>query len=244
MKKWIILVVVLIIAAVSWFSYTSKRKQALNVIGEDTANLAAMTKLITDQGLGLNANITKVSYDDLVKRAGEDLANHTGLFDVILQYPLSISTYAQNDWIVPFDEYAGISKDYEVLKKESDDIFTNVWMEIGFYGQGRNSVKAYGVPFAANTMLVCYNRRLLEDSTFQKEYRDKFHESLTAPKTWQQFFKIAEFFSAHDGYYGVSMEGADYWIAWEWSNIAFSYGGGVMRKSFGWQTPPNSELLV
>lgn len=218
----------------------------LSVIGEKTSNLNAIQAVVAESYTEKQVRFTEVTYEDLTTRGSQDLASKTGVFDVLLEYPLSLSTYASKGWLVPISDYDQFASPSirEKLALAGSGIPINVWNEIGAIDDGADNIKAYGYPFAANSILLCYNRKMFENPENRARFKAKFGRELGVPQTWEEYVEIAEFFHEPPKSYGTAMVGDTYWIYWEWCNMAFSMGGGVMRKQYGWQRPPNTDVIV
>lgn len=219
----------------------------ITVIGEATSNIDAMEALkkAYEQRSSFRVDFDKSPYEDFIKKANQDLSAKTGLYDIILQYPFALPSYVKDNLILKNSDYKRFLKGQASLDFEKD-LFQNVWKEIGWYRvRPGDPEEPIGYPFAANTIILCYNRKLFEDPEYKKSYRDMYHSELSAPTDWNTFYNIAEFFGKKEGINGVCLQGkGGYWIFWEWCNFAFSFGGGIMEKKFGWESAPNTPLLV
>lgn len=218
----------------------------LSVLAEKTANADAIRTIAAEKYGAKEIEFTEATYNEMTTRGGQDLAAKTGVFDVLLEYPLSLSTYASKGWIVPVADYASIAKPdvQDLLARASAGIPANVWNEIGAIDDGASNIKAYGYPFAANSMLLCYNKQMFENPDNRARFKAQHGRELGVPASWPEYVEVAEFFHAPPRSFGTSMAGDTYWIYWEWSNLAFSMGGGVMRKQYGWQRPPNTDVIL
>lgn len=191
-------------------------------------------------------NVLRAAYQELIQRSRTDLASETGAYDIILGYNQELPLFARQKWIVPVDEYGVRSSTWDSTFRASLDtlLFERTWREVGFYGRA-GQVTRIGVPFSANTMLLAYNARLLRTPRYQEEYRRRFGDSLRVPTTWNELRRQVEFFHRPDrGIYGIAMQGQAAWIYYEWANLAFSHGGGVMRKSAGWDSDLSTPLTL
>ncbi|MEM1348857.1 MAG: extracellular solute-binding protein [Myxococcota bacterium] len=214
----------------------------MTVLGEDSSNLAAIREaaLWYEEETGEKVDVVGVGFEELQELANTDLSTQTGQYDVILQYNFSLATYVQNNWVLGYDEFkalSGMSED-EIHRVESD-VYDNVWRELGHYWspEGPQSPpRAVGLPFAANTMLLVYNKRHLA----------ALGDSVGPPTTWGELEETAD--ALHDpaaGRYGMAMQGGDGgWLYYEWTNPVFSLGGGVMDKEWGWQGSRDTRLLL
>lgn len=228
-----------------------KRVIVLRILGEDSSNLTALKELAPEykQATGVDVRFVAQTFDQLQKTADSSLQNGSALYDIILNYNFSLASYVKNNWVYTLPELKSLlGKDLPSTDFEAE-LFENAWREVGYYRTGRGAdmtEQAIGYPFAANTMLLCYNRRLFDDPTNQLEYRRLYKEPLQPPKTWKQFAQLARFFTNENRRtYGLALQGAGGgWQYYEWVNFAFGMGGGVMDKKWGWMGDEHTPLLL
>jgi multiple sugar transport system substrate-binding protein len=233
-------------------SCNNKEKQTIiTVIGENSSNLNAMEQLKGSYELA-NKNIKidfkKETFDDALNKSNQDFANQTGLYDIVLQYNFSLSSFVRNKYVGDIDELTKAMP--EEMKAFEKDIFPNVWQEVGYYYKDaldlpKGNIKV-GYPFAANTMLLVYNKQMFENTTYKEEYKKKYKQELVPPTDWQQYKNIAEFFTNKEkGTYGIAMQGAEGgWLYYEYCNYLFSNGGTVMKKQQGWEGDETTPLML
>lgn len=222
------------------------RSKEIVILGEDAANLQAIERVLPEftSETGIPVRVVRQPFDVAQAQAAQDLAQGSGLYDVILQYNTELAPFTRNGWVKTLDDlarYLPEDRGYE------ESLFPQVWREVGFFPAraGSDSLVAVGYPFAANTMLLVYNRQMLENPDIRARYRALTGEDLTVPRTWQQYRAYAE--AATDraaGTFGVVLQGASGWIYYEWTNFAFGMGGGVMDKKYGWESDPQTPLRI
>lgn len=242
----VVLAVVLVIRSL-W----PEHSVTLHVLGEDSSNIQAMERLRSEyeKSARIRIKFDKVSFETAYQKAMHDLASNSGVYDIILQYNFSLSTFVRNDFVLRRDDLIKLVPDPNLYAFESD-LFKNAWEEVGYYRTGSGidvRDEAIGYPFAANTMLLCYNKKLFEDQIHKKNYKKRYGKDLAPPKTWDEFYNIAEYFSPPDGSTkGLCLQGkADGWLYYEWCNFAYSMGGGVMGdKKRGWEGDENTPVII
>lgn len=226
------------------------------VLGEDSANINAMEQSrasfeSTGQGKLL---FEKVSFEDAETKATQDFFNKTGNYDIVLQYNFLLSSFVRNDYVSPMAELKK-AVPADKLAFESD-IFRAGWKEVGYYYKRPfktdSEIEPIGYPFALNTMLLVYNKKMFGDPQALQAYAARYKgKALEPPKTWEDFLSVAKFFtnkssadpSLHT--YGVVLQGAaDGWLYYEWMNILFGQGGRVMDKQFGWMGDRDTPVLL
>jgi multiple sugar transport system substrate-binding protein len=236
------------------FSFFQSCNSEIKILGEDVHSTDALKACKQEFEAELESEIELTiignKYDLFVKKANQDLASKTGVYDIFLQYNTALSSYIRNDYTYTISDFSSkIPDEYNNIKdKLSKDIFPATWKEVGYYyaDKGRRIEKEpYVFPFSANTMFLCYNKSFFENKTNKDKYKLKYNEELIPPETWKQFEQLAEFFTNDEaGTYGLSLQGESYYIYWEWCNFAFGMGGGVMKKEQGWQGDENTPLII
>ena len=139
----------------------------LTIIGENSSSIQSMQTLQNEYEVksGIKLDFKPNSFEDAFNKSNQDFANKTGLYDLVLQYNFSLSSFVRNNYVYKLDE----------LKKESSnttydfesDIFPNVWKEVGYYYKNPttpndNESEVISYPFAANTMMLVYNQDLFK----------------------------------------------------------------------------------
>jgi multiple sugar transport system substrate-binding protein len=251
-KKALLVFSVVIIAIVLALYFLLFRKPAtLRILAEDVST----TRAIRDETLkvyspAMHPKFDLMAYDEMVQKANLDLASGTGVYDIILQYNTALANYIRNKYIVSLSE---MRKRFPDRVRQGTfpfekDLFPKCWKEIGWYkdqwGSGTGE-EPYGIPFSANTMIMAYNRELFSNEAYKKEYKERYKTDLVPPRNWQEFKQIANYFNKpNQGIYGICLQGAPYFIYYEWANLAYSLGGGLMKKTWGWEGDENTQLLL
>lgn len=218
----------------------------LVVVGEESGNLAALR----DSGVldkfeaetGTKVELVGLSFEELQENVNLDFELGSGRFDIVLNYNFALAPYVEADWIVPLDELKSLSPGgWEDIQAS---LFRNHWLEVGHYSSS-GSPEAVALPFAANTMLLAYNKSLFDDPKFQTSFKEQFDRTFSPPATWAEFRDIAQFFSRQDGLKGVALQGAsDGWLYYEFVNYLFGLGGAVYDKTYGWETASPDALRL
>lgn len=250
-----------IVVVVGWIAFRSLKHRGsepivIRVLGEDSSNLRAMQKLapvfekeLAGRGVSVEIKFEAVSFEDAGDLAFQDFKNRAGKYDIVLQYNFSLADYASNNYVFRTKELAPLVPQGEPEEVEKS-LFPKVWREVGWYyahgSHADQAIEAVGYPFAANTMLLVYNRRFFDDPKIQARYQNAFHKKLEPPATWNDFKQQAAFFTtASDAHCGVALEGkTDGWLYYEWMNFLYSMGGTVMQKQYGWQGGPEENLQL
>jgi len=222
----------------------------LVVLGEDSSNVNAIQTVVGDfqRKTGIAVSFDKSTFEVSYQKANQDLTNGTGLYDIVMQYNFSLSSYVLNKWVLTIPELSTLIPNFADRRGFEADLFQEAWHEVGYFRdpRGQQGEIAVGYPFAANTMLLAYNKQMFDDSDAQKRFKDRFKRSLKPPTSWEDFKDVADFFTdKNKNTYGVALQGAtDAWLYYEWASIAFSMGGGVMDKKRGWEGDESTPLLI
>jgi len=226
-------------------------KHEITILGENAATIQAMMSFEKDfekRYPEVDLVFKPNSYDDAFTKANQDFANGTGLYDIVMQYNFSLSSFVRNDYIYNMEPL--LKNIPDSLKTFEKDIFPNAWKEVGFYTdlakKDKSSMIKVGYPWASNTMLLMYNKSMFEDSANKTRYKKKYKEDLSIPVDWDHFIKVADFFTdKNKKKYGICLQGADGgWVYFEWMNFLFGLGGKTMDKQYGWQGDENTKVLL
>lgn len=226
----------------------------IRVLGEDSSNVRAMKALAPEfsqrllaQGHNVHVDFTALAFDDAQKRADRMFSQKSSEFDIVLQYNFSLASYAGHDYVMRARDLTPLVP-HGQPDQVGKSLYESVWKEVGwYYRQGTRSdeaIEAIGYPFAANTMLLVYNKRFFDDPALQRAYRAKYDAELRPPQRWDELKREADFFkTSSSAHCGIALEGkSEAWLYYEWMNFLFGYGGKVMDKKYGWQGNLDTKL--
>jgi ABC-type glycerol-3-phosphate transport system substrate-binding protein len=224
----------------------------IRVLGEDSSNLQAIEALNSRTPFpNAKVEFAKHSFEDALQKANLDFAQSTGLYDIVLQYNFSLSSFARHRYVLTVDELKDLAPNapFDAIEKSLLG-FPHVWKEVGWYFKAGSTSEAdaipIGFPFAANTMLLVTNHKLFADAANQERYKTATGRDLAPPTTWDDFRQIAEFFTDKErGTYGVCLQGQHGgWLYYEWCNFLFGMGGTVMAKNRGWACDSATDIEI
>ncbi|MCK9235109.1 MAG: extracellular solute-binding protein [Bacteroidales bacterium] len=232
-------------------SSCKNNESKLTILGENSSNIHSMQALQLDyeEKSGIKLDFKSHSLEDAFNKSNEDFANRTGLYDLILQYNFSLSSFVRNDYVYKLSELKTetINNNFEF----ENDIFPNVWKEVGYYYKNPKQpndkeIEPISYPFAANTILLVYNQDLFNDAEQKKNFKEKYGKELTVPNDLKSFREVAEFFTQPDkDLKGVVLQGAiGGWLYFEWCSFLQGFGGKVLDKNQGWQGNENTPVLI
>ncbi|WP_111682853.1 extracellular solute-binding protein [Winogradskyella tangerina] len=227
-------------------------KIEISIIGENTSTMQAMMSIEEDyerENPNVDLKFHPNTFDDAFNKSNQDFANKTGLYDIVIQYNFSLSSFVENDYIHLLDE-VNSSVDSKMLAFESD-LFQNYWEELGYYyninSDSDKDVIKVGYPSAALTMLLMYNKSMFEDSINKEEYFSIYNKELKIPSNWEDYYTVAEFFTNEDkGEKGVCIEGGPGgFLYFELMNFLGGLKGGkVLDSKRGWDSKPDTNVIV
>jgi ABC-type glycerol-3-phosphate transport system substrate-binding protein len=228
-------------------SCNGRDKITIRVLGEDSSNLQAMKSLapafqqeMSKAGRDVTVEFEPASFEDAGLRANQDFSSGGGKYDIVLQYNFSLAEYARRNYVFKVSELLPIVPD-GLPKQVEGTLFPTVWREVGFYYKDETNrgagAEAVGYPFAANTMLLVFNKRFFDDPDRQTKYRAQYKRPLSPPTTWEEFRDVAAFMTNPSRKEcGVALQGkTGGWLYYEWVNILYGLGGSVMQKEQGWE---------
>ncbi|WP_298039264.1 extracellular solute-binding protein [uncultured Desulfuromonas sp.] len=260
--KWKILLLFTVMAGFAFVGHVIKQrtfnaKSTIVVLGEDSSNLRAYGSLTEEftSKTGIELKFEGATFEQSVQKADADFRNGKGNYDIVLQYNFSLAPYVRNNYVVDIENVFSHKVLEDLLVNEK--MFQNALRETSYYYSNPQDTKSipkqFGFPFAANTMLLVYNKDLFEDADIRRKYRDATGKTLAPPSEWSDYLTIAEFFAnVQPGLKGVCMQGAaDGWLYYELANYLFGMGTGTSTKRNGWEeeapltisTKKNEEVL-
>lgn len=217
-------------------------KVKITILGENTANiqsLMTLKKAYEQTHPNIELDFRPETYDEAFQKSNSDFQHKTGLYDIVMQYNFSLSSFVQNDYVYKLDDL--LQKPDSAKTGFEKYIFPTTWHSVGYFYKDDHNPAAgmtkVGYPFAANSMLLIYNKQMFADPENQRRYQQQYGKALTVPKTWDDYTKSAAFFTnPAKGTYGVCLEGATGgYLYYEWLNYLVGQGGNVLDKHYGWE---------
>ena len=249
--------VVAVIALKNGKLQSGAQTETIVILGEDSSNLKAYATLSDDftKKTGIRLRFEGATFEQSVQKADADFRNGKGDYDIVLQYNFSLAPYVRNQYVARIEDVVPAA----TLNKLhiNEDMFQNALQETSFYysnpQDSTSPAKQFGFPFAANTMLMVYNKDLFDSPELRSAFKRQTGRELQPPREWNEYLEVAEFF-AHTrmGLKGVCMQGAaDGWLYYEMANYLFGMGSGTSHKQRGWEetsalsiaTPENAAVL-
>jgi multiple sugar transport system substrate-binding protein len=260
--KWKLALALIVLLGSCFIGYMIKKdvaspKDVVVVFGEDSSNLTAYSSLKEEFSAktGIQMRFEGATFEQSIQKADADFRTGKAAYDIVLQYNFSLAPYVKNHYVAEIGEVFSPS----VLNNSriNEGMFESALKETCYYYSDpldtKSPPKQFGFPFAANTMLLVYNRDLFENADFKQRFKDETGKDLLPPTSWQDYLTAAEFFAKiQPDLKGVCMQGAsDGWLYYELCNYLFSMGTKTSAKQFGWEedapitiaTAKNEEVL-
>lgn len=213
----------------------------ITVLGEDSSNLTAYSTAAKafEKQSGIKVQVEAATFEQAVQKADASFRSGSATYDVVLQYNFSLATYVRGRFVTPIDELFQVDELAKLRKSRS--FFERALKETSYYYSNPDKIDGppsqFGLPFAANTLLLVYNKDLFESPQHQSAFKEKHGRALTPPATWADYMVVAEYFSQPStNTKGVAMQGApDGWLYYEAALYLFNMGTGTTKKEFGWE---------
>jgi spermidine/putrescine-binding protein len=227
----------------------TSRSRTLRILGEDSSNLKAITGILPDfrKESGIDVLAEAADFTTALSKSTADFSSGGGHYDIVLQYNFSLSSFVRNNYVLDVAELKKVTgSDFRF----EPDLLPNVWKELGYYAappfDDFEKMVPIAYPFAANTMILAINRRVLADGKVAAAYKEMFARPFSPPRTWEELAMVANLIpKANPSFNGIALQGAaGGWLYYEWVNFLFGLGGRVMNKQYGWQSNLNTPLTL
>ena len=162
---------------------SNRKADTLNVLaleGPEASVMKAMTKLYEEK-TGTQINISVLSYNEIYEAFVN--AENFGIFDIFRIDVTWLSWFADKI-LLPLEEI-----DDRILKGTQEYIPALM----GKYSTVNNRV--YALPVTPSAQILFYRKDLFEDAAVKREFWETYRRELEVPKTFDEFNKIAGFFT-------------------------------------------------
>lgn len=182
---------------------------------------------------GIEVEFEVMGYGEMHPKLVPSLIASTGSYDFMPVDFYWVGEFDKAGWMMPLDDF---------IKKDAFD--TSVYFDSLMDLTGRIGDTTYMLPFYNYAMGLTVRKDLLDDSSNQAKFEDKYGMELKLPTEWDEYLNQVEFFTDKDkGFYGVVNQGgkADP-IAMEWSNYLFARGGDFHDDNWNGLLTSNNAL--
>jgi multiple sugar transport system substrate-binding protein len=129
--------------------------------------------------------IVELPVTEMYEKQITEMAAATGAFDIIEFCPSWKGDYWR--FLLPLDDYMKQwDPDWEDIMPSIRDSYSN-W-------EG----KIYGIPEDGDVHILYYRKDALDNSDYQRQFKEKYGYELAPPDTWDEYIDIAEFFNGWD----------------------------------------------
>lgn len=143
---------------------------------------------------GVRVKLIAIPYDDL--HAQLDLIGPHFTYDLIRLDVAKFDNYGRRIFL-PFEE----------IPLLPDELSPRL-IKSGYDNYSLLNGRRYALPLDPSVQIFLYRSDLFSDATIRRAYYERFHESLTIPKTFEQYLHIAEFFTRQYNPNSPTMYGA------------------------------------
>lgn len=187
--------------------------RVLHVAGPEADHLVEYTEEF-EKETGIKVSIDITPRDVITERIMRELIEQQGIYDVVMGMGGSLyTTYVNKGQYIPIEDY---------LSQEEVD---------QFYGRrvftDPRSGKMATMPQYHNFEMMFYRKDLLNDPKEQASFRERYGRELTVPRTFQELYEVAEFFTRPPDMYGYLVGGIDWSWACDWLYFLFGQGENV-----------------
>lgn len=169
----------------NWFVNIRKPEstQPLNIVTLDSpeAYIMKMFSRLFTQKTGIDVNVCILSYDEIYEAFNS--LDETSRFDILRLDVTWLSWFAQK------------------LLRPLSEIDENIENSLGQYVEGvpehycRVHGQIYALPVTPSVQILYYRKDLFESPICKRTYFEQFHEELQPPKTFEEYNRIAAFFT-------------------------------------------------
>jgi len=230
----------------------------LTCIHESSQPSMTMAKYIGDfeEATGIKINMELTKWDEVFKKTSLDLAGGTGTYDEFYLEGEIRSSFVEAGYVERLNPW--------IEKKEitSPEFSLDMYFPIAVWALGvyppdtRYSYKSingdlFCLPFDNAAMLLFYRKDLFDDPKLQEAFKNKYGQDLKVPETWDDYQKVAEFFTKKFNpdsptEYGTAeqMKRHDA-MTCHFLNYLFSFGGGIFddQGNVIFDSPESLEAL-
>jgi len=152
---------------------------------------------------------------DIDKKIKMDFAANTVDYDVMWNHTSFFSQYIP--YLEPLDGYFTAEELKDFLPRLLD--------------AARRDGKLWLIPRHADISCLHYRTDLFNDPNERAAFKEKYGRELEVPETWEEFVKVAKFFSRGSSLYGTQFAGKEEALTGRFYELLFSNGGEFIDSS-------------
>ncbi len=169
-----------------------------------------------EEKTGIKVNIIKLPYENALGEQVRDFVAQ-GDLDIALIDLVWIGNFAENEWILPIDEFTS-NPDLLDPELDLDDFFPLV---LNAFGGWNGTV--YGLPFDNYSGLLFYNKCMLEEAGFDRP-----------PETWEELKDVYGPALTKDGKHAFALQSKrnETQSADSFARVLWPFGGSFLDENF------------
>lgn len=160
--------------------------------------------------------------------AMRDLRTGGGRYDIVMHFPRYNGELAVTGYLRPLDDL--------IARYDAAPLFDNIVDAYRIlYTQWEG--KTITVPVDGDVAMLYYRKDALENPDYRRRFREKYGFDLRVPRTWDEFIKVAEFFTGwtwgptgKPGYGFQTSTWERAFIEQQWAPMMASAGGNWLTK--------------
>ena len=208
------------------------------------ADSDAIKLVVSDfkQALGIDLHLDTMPYDALQQKVFSELASSSSFYDILIVDTPWMPALTEK--IQPITGYIMDSNLTDAAKLNIADFIPKVFYDTAVYQRSASNkhfsggdtvdpkaikdsgFEIYGLPIQANALTMSYRKDLFDDAANQSAFKARFGSDLAAPQTWEDFVKVAQFFTRPPKLYGTTlMAGNGDWATDDFKTLLACWGG-------------------
>ncbi|GIV80977.1 MAG: sugar ABC transporter substrate-binding protein [Anaerolineae bacterium] len=188
----VLVVIVVIVGLVVFFvtregkPFEGKKVVVVTQVGPSIAGPVEMYAPEWEKETGGEVELVQLPWDELFQKTVTALSTGSGEYDVLI-FPAPWSgDYMAPGYLEPIPQ--------KILDKvDMEDVIPLYRERIITWG---NTV--YALPYDGDSHMLYYRKDLINNPDYAAEFQEKYGYPLAEPKTWKQYYDIAEFFNGKE----------------------------------------------
>lgn len=165
------------------YLHQSKLPKKINMLTVFSPSSEALQKLLPNfkKATGIEVKLNVLSFGDLYDHI--TMTENNNFYDLVRMDVAWMSKLASSTYM----PLADTGKDFSSIFSKLVDATKTDYSYV--------SDMQYALPFDPSTLIFLYRKDLFEDAIIKRSYYEMFHENLTIPKHFEQYNKVASFFT-------------------------------------------------
>lgn len=173
---------------------------------------------------GAKINVNQFSWDENRPKVLTDFTTRAGSFDLLYLDVAWLAEYAEAGLLEPLDDALRTTPAGE-QPFEVEDFIPRL-----LENTGRHKGKTFAIPYASDVANLIYRKDLFESDAERSAYRQRYGADLRPPQTFDEFKRVAEFFTRGE-MFGTTTAGRAGGFIWNrWRQYLYAWGGDVVGQ--------------